>query len=104
MIASADLAIGGAADRFSRQRFAGQDVIDTPTDIPFAQLAPGRPPGEEIIVVRFEYAADVDESTGEQTLEKLSFIGPLSDQICIALLGVDVALAARDIDVAAQHH
>ncbi len=103
MIASAHLAIGGAPDGFSCQGFARQDVIDAPTDVALAQLAPGRPPGEKIIIVRVERAADIDEPARQDALEDFSFLGALSHHGGIALFRVHVAFAARDIDVAAQN-
>ena len=51
-----------------------------PTDIALAQLAPGRPPGEKVVIVRVERAADVDEPARQDALEDFSFLGALSDQ------------------------
>src|SRR5258705_2403013 len=99
MIAGADLSIGGAPGGFSRQGSARQDVIDAPTDISLAQLAPGRPPGEKIIVVRVKRSADVNQPSCQDALEDFSFLRSLAHHGGVPLFGVHVAFAARDIDV-----
>ena len=79
VIAGAHLAVGRASRCFGCQSFAREDVIEPPTDIALAHLAPGRPPGEKIIVVRVERAADVDEPACQDAFEQFSFFRSLTD-------------------------
>src|SRR3970282_2537591 len=104
MIAGSAFAVGRAPGGFRRQWFARQDVVEAPTDIALAQLAPGCPPREQIVVVRIERPADVDEALCQDTGKRFSFLRPLADQVRIALLWMNIPFGARDIDVAAQDH
>jgi len=48
-------------------------------------------------------AADVGEPGGEQRLEELALFGTLADGAGLALARMHVHVAARDVDVAAEH-
>ena len=61
VIAGADVGEHGAARHASRDRAGGKDVVDAPADVPLAHVAPGRPPGEQALVVGVQRPADVDE-------------------------------------------
>ena len=84
------------------QRRRRQHVVDAPADVALPQVAPGRPPGEEVVVVRVERPADVHQVARDQALERLALVAARADLIGLALLRVDVALVARDVQVAAD--
>src|SRR4029077_1466905 len=104
MIAGSHLAIDRALRRCCRQRFTGHDVIETPADIALAHFSPWRPPREKILVVRIEGAPDINKTLRQDALEHFPFLRPLADERRVALLGMDVTLGARDVDVTAENH
>src|SRR5438552_14876566 len=61
VIAGAVLAVGDAADRAGGERLAGEHVVDAPAQVALAQVAPGRPPGEELLVGGIQPPRDVAE-------------------------------------------
>src|SRR3954466_7505488 len=101
MIARAKLAIDGAFSRALRQSNACQHVVQSPADVALPHVAPGRPPGKKIVVVRVERAADINEPAAENAFEQLSFVGTLAYQHSVALFWVYVAFRACDIEIAA---
>src|SRR5512143_2958327 len=102
MVARAELPVDRTAARATGEGRAGQDVIEPPPDIPLPHVAPGRPPREERVVVRIERSADVDEPMGQDPLEELPFLGELPDAVGLALLGMDVLVGPRDVQIAAE--
>src|SRR6266853_3715372 len=72
VIAAAELAETGKCGSLFRQLGAGEHVVDAPPDVALALVAPGRPPGEEAIVVGRELAAQVDQALREDLAEQLA--------------------------------
>src|SRR5262245_42958863 len=103
MVARPEVGEDDAARRLLRDRGRGEYVVDAPADVPLAQVAPRRPPREESRVVRIERPADVDQAGTEKRREQLALLGALADDLRLALARVHVQLAARDVDVAAEH-
>ena len=102
MIARAELPERPAGGRTLRKVLAREHVVEPPPDVALAQVAPGRPPGEEFVVLGIECATDVDDAAGENGLEQRALLRSLADPVLLALLGVHVALGARHVEVAAQ--
>src|SRR3989449_2004129 len=102
MVARAELAEAAARSCFFRERGAGENVVDAPADVPLAQVAPRRPPGEEAVVVRGELPAEVDQPAREELREQLAFERSGSDLVLLAQLRVHVALLARHVQVSAE--
>jgi hypothetical protein len=88
VVAGAGLAEGRAADRARRVALARQHVVDAPADVALAQVSPGRPPGEELVVVRLEGAGDVDQALGEEALERGAVVLGVreADRVALAFL------------------
>src|SRR3990172_8733079 len=57
VVARAHLLQHHARPRWFGERLAGQDVVDPPADVALPHLTPGRPPGEETVVLRLETTA-----------------------------------------------
>src|SRR5262249_59516777 len=88
----------------AREAVAREHVVEPPSDVALSHVAPRRPPREELIVVRIERPPDVDQpSLGEDPLEELPLLRPLAYDVRLALLGVDVAVGARNVHVTAEH-
>src|SRR5690348_13009832 len=102
MVARAHLREHLARRRAFRHALRGEDVIQAPADVAGPHVAPGRPPGEEVVVRRIGRAAHIDEVLAEEPLEKVALLGALADDARLALARMHVALAACDVDVAAQ--
>src|SRR5215813_11718143 len=103
MVARSNLTVNRTLRCLRSQRFTRHDVIEPPTDVALAQVAPGRPPGEEILVIGVQRAADIYESLCQNALEYLSFLRPLSHERRIALFRVNVTLGAGNIDVSTDN-
>src|SRR5258708_37728398 len=101
VVARAELALHDAARGARRDRFGSKHVVQPPADVALAHLAPGRPPGEQALVVRVEHALHVDQVLAEQLLEERAFLGQLAADV-FALGRADVARGAGDVDVAAE--
>ncbi len=87
-----------------RQRAAREHVVEPPADVALAHVPPRRPPGEQ--ARRCRDPARGRRRAGrrvEDAFEQRAFLGTLADEAVVALLGVDVHLGARDVEVAAQH-
>ena len=74
--------VARCARRGERRR--GQHVVDAPADVALLHVAPRRPPGEQLVVVRVERPADVDQAARDDALEQRALLGPLrrSDSAC----------------------
>src|SRR3954468_14222714 len=103
MVAGPEVRQHLAALRRCRDWLRSEHVVQPPADIAPAHLAPRRPPGEEPGVVRVERAADVGEPRGKERLEKLALLGALADDAGLPLARMHVEVAARDVDIAAEH-
>src|SRR6266545_5910101 len=103
VVARADVREHRATSRLPGQGLAREDVIDTPADVALAHVAPRRPPREELVVVGIESTRQVHDSRGEDPLEDLTLLGPLPDDRRLALLGVNVPVGARDVQVPAEN-
>ena len=55
------------------------------------------------VVVRIEGAADIDQVLAQQRVEELALLGALADDAGLALARMHIHVAARDVDVAAEH-
>ena len=103
VVAGAELALRDAACDRRRQLAAGQQVVDAPADVALAQVAPGRPPGEERVVVRLAIAGDVVQAAFvriRSNSARSSGRWPMArSSRCSA---VDVDRRARDVEVAAE--
>ena len=80
----------------------GQHVVDAPADVALLQVAPRRPPGEELVVVRIERPAHVHQVARDEVLERVALVATRADLIGLALLRVHVALVAGDVEVPAD--
>ncbi|MGA8060494.1 MAG: LLM class flavin-dependent oxidoreductase, partial [Candidatus Binataceae bacterium] len=47
-------------------------------------------------------STDIDQAAGQHALEELALLGSLTDRVRLSLLRVNVAIGARDVDVAAK--
>src|SRR5688572_21770543 len=92
-----------AAFRARSDRLRREHVIDAPSYVAAAHVAPRRPPREQPLVVGVERAADVDEMIAEHLREKLALFRPLSDDARLAFARMYVDVRSRDVDVAAQY-
>src|SRR5438132_10322861 len=102
MIARADVLLYRTRDEALGDEGARQDVIQAPADISLAHVPPRRPPGEQIVIVGVDGAADIDESPRDDALEKGALFGQLSDRSRLALFRMNVAVRAGDVEVAAE--
>ena len=102
MVARSNLTVDRTLRRFRSQRFTRHNVIEPPTDIALAHVAPGCPPGEKILVIGVQSAPYIYESLRQNALEYLSLLRPLSHDRRITLLRVNVTLGASNIDVSTQ--
>src|SRR5436190_24339902 len=103
MVAGPEVRQHLAALRPRRDRLRCEHVVQPPADVAPAHVAPRRPPGEEPGVFGVEGAADVAEAGSKQRLEELALLGALADDAGLALARVHVEVAARNVDVAADH-
>src|SRR5712692_6558453 len=103
MVAGPEVGEDDAARRALGDRRRGEDVVEAPADVALAQVAPRRPPGEEVRIVRVEGAADVDQMPAQQLLEELALFLALPDDARLALLRMHVHVGAGDVHVAAQN-
>src|ERR687888_1915956 len=102
VIARAHILLHRTRGRTRRERFGCEHVIEAPSDVALAQVAPRRPPREEPVVVWIERAADVDEPAAEDSLDHRALFGKLADRARLPFFRMHVALGARDVHVA--HH
>src|SRR5437763_1455468 len=102
MIARADVAQDGATFDAWSDRRRGEDVIDPPSDVALAHVAPRRPPGEQVLFVGRQRAADVDQMLTKQLCEELALLRSLADDIGFAFARMYIDVVARDVDVAAH--
>src|SRR5688572_4952577 len=102
MVARAEVALHDARLRAFGHAGRGKDVVEAPSDVALAHVAPRRPPGEEAGVVRVELAPDIDEVLAQQFCKQLTLFAPLSHELRVALARMHVDLGARDVHVAAQ--
>ena len=79
---------------------ARQHVIDPPANVTLPKVPPRRPPGEELVVVGVERAADIDQPGVEQPREQRALLRPRADLIRLAFLRMHVALFAGDVQIA----
>src|SRR4051812_5813050 len=79
-----------------------RDVIEAPTDVALAHVAPGRPPREQPVVVGVDVPTDIDEAMREQAIDHVALDSRLSNHV-LAQNRVHVDLRARNIEVAAEH-
>src|SRR5260221_42778 len=93
----------GAARGALGDRRRGEDVIQAPPDVALAQIAPRRPPGEEVRIIRVERAPDVHQVLGEEPVEELALLLPLPYDAGLALARMHVHVGACDVHVAAQN-
>src|SRR5262245_30732900 len=103
MVARSNLTVDRTLSRLRSQRLTRHDVIEPPTDVALAQVAPGRPPGEKILVIGVQRAPDIYESLSQNPLEYLSLLRPLPHERRIALFRVNVALGSGNIDVSTDN-
>src|SRR6185503_7151851 len=81
--------------------WAGQNVIQPPSDIALSHVAPGRPPGEQIGIVRVELAANVHKMLPEQGLKQGALLLPLANDAGLAFSGMHVKISAGDVHITA---
>ncbi len=67
------------------------------------QVPPGRPPGEQLRVVRVQRPVNVDQSLADDPLEDRALLRPLPDACRLALLGMDIHVGPRDVHIPAHH-
>src|SRR5262245_23563670 len=103
MVARSNLTVDHTLRRLRSQRFTRHDVIEPPTDVALAQVAPGRPPGKKVLVIGVQRPPDIYESLRQNALEDLSLLRPLSHERWIALFRVNVTLGAGNIDVSTDN-
>src|SRR4029450_11155729 len=77
-------------------------IVDAPADVALAQVAPGGPPGEEPVVFRVERAAHVAQALPQEALHERALVLALSDGAGFELLGVDIAIGQRDVEITAD--
>src|SRR5437867_4423061 len=65
--------------------------------------APGRPPGEETVVVRVEGATEVDQAATEYPLHQRALLGKLSNRAGLALFRMHIEIRSRNVHIPAQH-
>src|SRR6187549_3388771 len=87
VVARAEFALDDAGPRARRERFTREEIVQTPADISLLQIAPRRPPREEIGVVRIELAMHVDEAVAEDPFDERAFVGALTDDARLSFLG-----------------
>src|SRR5690349_20978240 len=101
VVARPEIRQNAAGSRAGGDRGTGEDVVDPPSDVSLAQVSPGSPPGEELVVVGIGRAAHVDEADPQNLLQERTFLGKLSDHRP-TLLRVNVAVGAGDVQVPAE--
>ena len=75
------------AVRPRREVAAGEHVVEPPADVALAHVPPGRPPGEERVVVGVQLAPDVVQpALVEHALEQRPLVRALADRALVALL------------------
>src|SRR5262245_8689168 len=103
MVARSNLTVDHTLSRLRSQRFTRHNVIEPPTDIALAHVAPGCPPGEKILIIGVQRAPHIYESLRQNALEYLSLLWPLSHDCRIALLRVNIPLGSGNIDVSTDN-
>src|SRR5262245_19764777 len=104
VVAGADVGPHRAGGRPARERLARQDVVDAPSDVALAEVAPRRPPREEAVVGRVQRAAEVHQAVGQDPLEDRAFVLALPDGARLALLGMNVLVGPRHVQVPAEQN
>src|SRR4051812_23661625 len=79
MVTRADLALHGAALDLVEDRARHQQVVQAPADVPLPHVPPRRPPGEHLIVLRFQGAPGVDQAVADDPLELRALLRKLAD-------------------------
>jgi hypothetical protein len=104
VVACAKLGEYGASRNAGCGRLARQYIIEPPAYVLLPHVPPGRPPREKLIVGGIQGPPDIDHpSTGEHTLKKLPLVGPLTDGIGLAFLGMNILVGPGDVHVAAEN-
>ena len=91
-----------ARHRLVRNPLAGENVVEPPADVALTHVAPGRPPGEQVVVVRVERAPDVHQTPADEALDEGALFRQLPDGARLAFLRMDVPLGPRHVQIAAQ--
>src|SRR6266699_3603797 len=87
VVAGPDVRLHDTARRPGGDDRRDEEIIETPADVARAQIAPRRPPGEQILIVRIELAAHVHELGAEQGLEQSALLGALATAFGFRSLG-----------------
>src|SRR5437773_4157495 len=102
VVAGAEFAQNRAGESRPREVFGREHVVEAPADVSLAEISPGRPPGEEIVVLGIEAPADVDQSAAEDALEEIALLRTLADRVWLPFLRVDVTVGPSHVDVPAD--
>src|SRR5215472_6711574 len=103
MVAGSHLALDEAGGRPRCQRVAHEHIVEPPPDVPLSQVAPGRPPGEETVVVRVEGATEVHHAAAEDSLDQRALLGKLPNRPGLALFRMYIKIRSRYVHIPAQH-
>src|SRR5688572_21011205 len=80
-----------------------KDVVQSPPDVALSHVPPGRPPGEEVGIVRFELPMHVDQTSAEHPLDECALFRTLSGDSWLSFLWVDIQVGACHVHVPAQY-
>src|SRR5437588_1247188 len=103
MVAGSHLSLDEAGGRPNCQRDAHEHIVEAPPDVPLSQVAPGRPPGEEMVVVRVEGATQVHQAATQDPLNQRALLRKLSNRPGLALFRMYIKIRSRYVHIPAQH-
>ena len=75
VIARAGLPLNCATAHTLEKAFTREQVVEAPANVALAHVAPGRPPREHLIVLRFERPSDVHQAIADDSFELRAFLG-----------------------------
>src|SRR4030095_7646 len=80
----------------------GKYIVEPPPDVSLFEIAPGRPPREEVRVLRVERPMHIDETVAEDLLDQRALVRPLTNDAGTPFFRMNVHVRSGDVHVAAQ--
>src|SRR5262245_8898774 len=102
VIARAELALHDTRCRARGDHLAGKHIVEPPSDVALFEIAPRRPPREQVGVVRVERPMDIDETVAEDLLDSGALIRALTNDAWAPFFRVHVRVCSRNVHVAAH--
>jgi len=84
VVTGSEFPLNEAALHPRKQRLGGQHVVEAPADVALPHVSPRRPPGEQLVILRFERAAHVDQAVGDDPFELFALDRELTDRVRLA--------------------